>query len=188
MSDPRQWLKLGLDALPAEQADRVLLVRSLIAAASMLRGRLDRAMAPSGVTTQQAALLQFVDAQAQPPTLGTVAAGLGMTHQNAKQIAAALERKGLLAIAVDPADRRARRLQPTDAMRALWAERNPGDFARVEDWTATLAADEVHQAVALLQRLISGLAADAPAADAPDPAPTNAADRPQAGRPAGRPG
>ena len=45
MSDPRQWLELGLDTLPPDQADRVRLFRSLCAASAMLRGRLDRAMA-----------------------------------------------------------------------------------------------------------------------------------------------
>lgn len=167
MSNPRQWLDLGLQALPGPQAQRVRLFRQLMAASAMLRHRLDKAMAPSGVTTQQAALLQFISAQPAAPTLGTVAAGLGMTHQNAKQIAAALQRKGLLAITVDPADRRARRLATTPATRALWAGRDADDFARVEAWTAALDDAQVAQLVALLQRLVAGMA-ELPPEAAPD--------------------
>lgn len=156
MSDPRQWLELGLDALPPLQADRVRLFRTLCAAAGLLRGRLDRQMAATGITTQQAALLQFIEAQAGPPTIGAVAAGLAMTHQNVKQIALALARKGFLTIDVDANDRRVRRLTTTAQHRRFWAARNPDDFAQVQAWTAGLDSAEVAQLVQLLRKLLDG--------------------------------
>ncbi len=164
MSDPRQWLELGLDTLPPDQADRVRLFRSLCAASAMLRGRLDRAMAATGVTTQQAALLQFIEAQPGPPTIGAVAAGLSMTHQNVKQIALALARKGLLTIEVDAQDRRARRLTTTEQHRRFWDQRNPDDFGLVQAWTAGLDRAEVDQAVQLLRKLMAGMPAPPDAA------------------------
>ena len=164
MSDPRQWLELGLDTLPPDQAGRVRLFRSLCAAASMLRGRLDRQMAATGVTTQQAALLQFIEAQAGPPTIGAVAAGLSMTHQNVKQIALALARKGFLTIEVDAQDRRARRLTTTEQHRRFWDARNPDDFVQVQAWTAGLDSAEVAQLVQLLRKLLDGAP---PASDTP---------------------
>lgn len=168
MSDLRQWLEHGLESLPAGQAARVRLFRVAVAAGAMLRGRLDREMAGTGMTTQQAALLQFIDAQAGPPTMGSVAAGLSMTHQNVKQIAAALERKGFLSIVVDADDRRARRLVLTAQHRRFWARRNPADFEHVQAWTAALDDGEVEQAVALLRKLVRGLAAgNADAAERP---------------------
>lgn len=163
MSDQRQWLELGLEALPPDQAARVRLFRTLIAGAAKMRARLDREMAATGITTRQAALLQFIEAQPVPPTIGTVAAGLSMTHQNVKQIALALERKGFLTIETDAQDRRARRLMTTATHRRFWARRNPTDFAQVQAWTAGLNGDEVEQAVALLRKLIAGMGPDAEA-------------------------
>jgi len=159
MSDLRQWLDLGLEGLPPSQAGRVRLFRHLLATATQLRLRLDRALAASGVTTQQAAMLQFIEAQPEPPTLGSVAAGLGMTHQNAKQIVRVLERKGFLRIEVDAADRRVRRLVLQPRHQAFWAERNPQDFSGVEAWTAGLADAEVQLLLDLLRKLREGLAA-----------------------------
>lgn len=157
MSDLRQWLDLGLDGLPAAQADRVRLFRHLLATATQLRQRLDRALAASGVTTQQAAMLQFIEAQPAPPTLGSVAGALGMTHQNAKQIVLVLERKGFLRIEVDAADRRVRRLVLQPQHHRFWAERNPQDFSGVEAWTAGLSDPEVRSLLQLLQQLRDGM-------------------------------
>lgn len=168
MSDPGQWLELGLDSLPPPLADRVRLFRTLCAAAGMLRGRLDRAMAATGITTQQAALLQFIEAQPGPPTIGAVATGLAMSHQNVKQIALALARKGFLTIEVDAADRRARRLTTTALHRSFWDQRNPDDFAQVQAWTAGLSSAEVAQAVQLLRQLMAGMP---PATEPPPPPP-----------------
>ncbi|CAN5875481.1 hypothetical protein BH11PSE8_BH11PSE8_20580 [soil metagenome] len=126
----------------------------------MLRARLDREMAATGVTTQQAALLQFIEAQTTAPTIGSVAAGLSMSHQNVKQIALALERKGFLKIEVDSNDRRVRRLTTTAQHRRFWARRNPNDFAKVQAWTAGLKAEEVEQTVRLLHKLMSGIPRD----------------------------
>lgn len=177
MNDSRQWLEQGLAALPAPTAQRVRVFRQVLAAAGMLRYRMDRALAGSGMTTQQAALLQFISAQPQPPTIGQVAAALGMSHQNVKQIALALQRKGLLDIAVDTRDRRARRLQVTPAMHTLWARRDADDFERVRAWTAALDDTEAAQLAGLLQRLIAGMAAQPAEPDAPVDAAEDPADR-----------
>jgi DNA-binding MarR family transcriptional regulator len=157
MSDDRQWLEFGLAALPEDQAARVRLFRTLSAGAALLRSRMDRDMAATGITTQQAAMLQFIEAQAVPPTIGAVAAGLTMSHQNVKQIALALERKAFLKIEIDPHDRRLRRLTTTARHRRFWSNRNPGDFAKVQAWTVGLSDTEVKQAVRLLRKLIAAI-------------------------------
>jgi len=87
------------------------------------------------------------------PTISAVAQTLGMTHQNVKQIAAALERKGFLDIVVDTVDRRARRLQLTAHHHRFWKARNPSDFSSVEAWTSALTDAEVATVVRLLNRL-----------------------------------
>jgi len=157
MSDDRQWLDRGLDAQPPALAERVRLFRLLVHDAALLRQRLDRALAPSGLTTQQGALLQWIEAQPAAPTIGAVALALGMTHQNVKQIVTALERKGFIDITVDLTDRRARRLVLTTHHRQFWKQRNPDDFAAVATWTAAWSDDEVSSTVALLRRLSRSL-------------------------------
>jgi DNA-binding MarR family transcriptional regulator len=147
------WLDLGLHGLPPDQAQRVRLLRGVLATASVLRGRLDRALAPAGITSQQAAMLQLIEAQAQAPTISFVAQAMGMTHQNVKQIALSLQTKGFLEIATDEADRRARRLRLTEHHHRFWSRRNPSDFASVEDWTAGLSDPEVAVVVRLLAKL-----------------------------------
>jgi DNA-binding MarR family transcriptional regulator len=154
------WLDLGLHGLPADQAQRVRLLRGVLATASVLRGRLDRALAPAGITSQQAAMLQLIEAQAQAPTISFVAQAMGMTHQNVKQIALALQTKGFLEIATDEADRRARRLRLTEYHHRFWTRRNPSDFASVEDWTAGLSDQEVAVVVRLLAKLRARARAD----------------------------
>jgi DNA-binding MarR family transcriptional regulator len=154
MTVDRQWLNLGLDALPPDRAQRVRLFRLLLGTAGRLRAELDRELAASGITTQQGALLQCVQAQPEPPTLGVVAQALGMTHQNVKQIALALQRKGFLDIVVDETDRRARRLVLTDHHHRFWDQRNPQDFALVEAMSRALTDTEVRTLVRLLGKVL----------------------------------
>jgi DNA-binding MarR family transcriptional regulator len=158
----RQWLDLGLDALPTPRADRVRLFRLLLATAARMRAALDRELASSGITTQQAALLQCVQAQPEAPTMGAVAIAMSMTHQNVKQIAMALQRKGFLDIAVDAADRRARRLVLTAHHHRFWSQRNPQDFSLVEGLTTELGDAEVQTLVGILTRLNSPLGGPRP--------------------------
>ncbi|MBL8929379.1 MAG: winged helix-turn-helix transcriptional regulator [Kineosporiaceae bacterium] len=164
MTSREQWLDLSLDGLDAARADRVRAFRVLMVVGIRLRGLLDRALAPSGLTAQQGAMASWIEAQPAPPTISAVAAGLGMTHQNVKQIALALERKGLVDIQVDPDDRRARRLVLTEAHGEFWGRRNPHDLAAVQDWMAVWTEDEVSEALNLLLRLHHHLASQDPRA------------------------
>ncbi|MCC6244403.1 MAG: MarR family transcriptional regulator [Gemmatimonadaceae bacterium] len=153
MSSRFETLRLGLSALPEPDAQRVLLFRLLLASSLELRTRMDRLLADSGLTTQQAMLLHFLTAEPAPPTLTQFAHQLAMSHQNLKQIATALERKGLVEIVVDERDRRVRRLRLTGAHEALWQQRDPSDFEHVASWTDSLNDDEVRSTVAALDTL-----------------------------------
>jgi DNA-binding MarR family transcriptional regulator len=153
MSTNPDWLEAGLDALPPATAQRIRLLRTLLATSTLLRLRLDQELASGGITSQQGALLQFIEAQPQPPTMGQVAEGLSMSHQNVKQIALVLQRKGFVDITVDAQDRRARRLVLTEHHHSFWRQRNPADFSSVQDWLSVLDDREVAQTVAALSRL-----------------------------------
>ena len=163
MQQRRQVLALGLDADRPEQADRVLLFRLLLANGLELHKRMDRLLSSGGLTTQQAMVLQVLEAQPEAPTLKQLASRLAMSHQNLKQIAAALQRKGLLAIVADPIDGRVRRLQLTKQHHLFWEKRNAQDHAEVERWTAVLSRAEVRALVRALDKLHDALMHSRPA-------------------------
>lgn len=136
----------------------IQLFRLVVTLAGHLRTRMDQRLAEVGLTTQQAAVLTFVEACEQPPSLGAVAAALGSTHQNARQIVDALERKGFVSVSVDPGDRRARRITATPAVAAAFVDRNQDDHAVVGEWMSALSADEQAEAARLLHRVLMSLA------------------------------
>ncbi|NUT33132.1 MAG: winged helix DNA-binding protein [Hamadaea sp.] len=143
-----------LDAgdLGADGATRIRTFRLILLMAQQMRTLMDQRLRPDGLTTQQAALLTAVDALGEP-TLSQVAGALATTHQNARQIADALQRKGFLEIAVDPRDARVRRLRTTDAHAGFWARRNEGDHQAVTSWFSGLDPDEAVTLLALLDRV-----------------------------------
>jgi DNA-binding MarR family transcriptional regulator len=112
--------KLGLgdeDAtrLGEDGATRIRTFRLIMLLAQELRTLMDQQLRPDRLTTQQAALITVVDAIGKP-SLSQAAAALATTHQNVKQIADALARKGFLKIARDEQDSppRARATPPGD--------------------------------------------------------------------------
>jgi DNA-binding MarR family transcriptional regulator len=144
------------EALGPDDATRIRTFRLIVLLAQQLRTLMDQALRAEGLTTQQAALLTIVDAIGRP-SLSEVAAAFGTTHQNAKQIAVALERKGLLRIVVDDEDRRVRRLVTTEKNRAVWLRRSATDQQRVLEWFSGLAEDEARTLFELLLRLEGGV-------------------------------
>jgi DNA-binding MarR family transcriptional regulator len=125
---------------------------------------MDQRLRGDGLTTQQAALITVVDALGAPK-LSEVAAGMGTTHQNAKQVAAVLERKGFVAIEPDPHDRRVRRVRTTGLSRAHWAARSADDQRYVLEWFADLSPEQARTLFELLlavrERASGGVAPDA---------------------------
>jgi DNA-binding MarR family transcriptional regulator len=157
MSRRQRTIALGLPHPLTPAARRVLLFRLLLANAQEMRTRMDRLLSESGLTTQQAMLLQVLESETEPPTMTSFAARLSMSHQNLKQIATALARKGFVEIVPDTADARVRRLQLTAHHTQLWQQRNPSDHAEVMAWTGALGDREVRAAVKTLDTLLGSL-------------------------------
>ena len=139
-------------ALGEDGAVRVRTFRLVVVLAQRFRTLMDARLQEEGLTTQQAALITIVD-DLDSPTLSQVAARLGSTHQNARQIASALQRKDLLTITPDPDDGRALRLRTTDRSRRLWARRSRDDQRFITEWFGDLDPDEARTLYALLQRV-----------------------------------
>jgi len=134
---------------PSVQAFRLVIVL-----AQELRTLMDQRLLPSGLTTQQAALLTIIEMMGRPPTMTEAARKLAMSHQNVKQLAVALERKGFLEIVPDENDARSKRMQTTRKHRKFWAKRNPDDHAHVAQWLAGLDEAETATLVRLLAKAI----------------------------------
>ena len=109
-------IKPSLELNAAERllagADAVRCFRLITFVSQRLRYLLDQRLREADLTTQQGFLLTIVGAK-QRPSLGEVAEVMSTTHQNVKQIAIALERKGMLHIVTDESDGRVRRLDRT---------------------------------------------------------------------------
>src|SRR5690348_18512570 len=78
-------------------------------AARAVARRFDAALRPLGLTSGQFSLLMSLNRPA-PPTIGSVAALLAMDRTTLTANLKPLERRGLLRVEVDGADKRSRRL------------------------------------------------------------------------------
>lgn len=101
-------------------------------AARALARQFDVALRPLGLTNGQFSLLMALN-RPEPPPLGAVAGLLAMDRTTLTAALKPLERRGLVALSVDPADRRSRRPSLTPQGQALLAEALP-------IWTTTHAA------------------------------------------------
>ena len=103
-------------------------------AARAVGRRFDAALRPLGLTNGQFSLLMSLNRR-EAPTMGSVSSLLAIDRTTLTANVKPLERRGLLKVAVDPADRRSRRLAITPAGRKLLAAAFPV-------WTRTHAAIE----------------------------------------------
>ena len=93
-------------------------------AARALARRFDQAFQPLQLTNGQFSLLMSLN-RPSAPTMGAVASLLAMDRTTLTAALKPLERRGLVKIAPDPADRRGRRLSLTAAGRRLLARALP---------------------------------------------------------------
>jgi DNA-binding MarR family transcriptional regulator len=123
--------------VPIETTHRVrdsCLCLHLQRAARALARRFDAALRPVALTSGQFSLLMSFN-RAEPPTMGQVSALLAMDRTTLTANLKPLERRELVTVTIDPADRRARRMHLTPAGRTVLA-------AAVPIWEATHAEAE----------------------------------------------
>ena len=92
-----------------EVRDNCLCLHAQRAARALAR-RFDEALRPFGLTNQQFSLLISLN-RAEPPTMAPVASLLAMDRTTLTAALKPLERRGLLGVEADPADKRSRRLR-----------------------------------------------------------------------------
>jgi MarR family transcriptional regulator, transcriptional regulator for hemolysin len=131
--------------------------RLVIALSMRFRALMDARLADIDLTMQQAALLTFVEAHPPAPTQGELAALLGTTHQNVRQLLDVLVRKRLVRVSVDPEDRRVRRVHCTSKVRQVFAPRDAADHAAIRGWLSALTDAEIAAANQSLDKTFSSL-------------------------------
>jgi DNA-binding MarR family transcriptional regulator len=93
-------------------------------AARALARRFDEALRPVGLTNGQFSLMMSLN-RPDPPTMGAVASLLAMDRTTLTAALKPLERRGLVTVTSDPADRRSRLLTLTPPGMALLAQAVP---------------------------------------------------------------
>lgn len=89
--------------------------------ANKLNTLMDREMSQFDMTTKQWFLVAIIENLFDnPPTINEVAKAMGYSHQNIKQIALNLEKKGFLVMEKDKKDGRATRLKLTEKNYLFW--------------------------------------------------------------------
>jgi DNA-binding MarR family transcriptional regulator len=129
-------------AIGAERAAQIRVFRLLHHLGQQLHFLADHMYREDGITSQQAMLLGVVGALGEP-SLTQTAAAFATSHQNVKQIANALVRKGFLEMKPDPEDARVSRLVATAKSRRYFAARDKDDFDRIAVWFSALSKKEV---------------------------------------------
>jgi DNA-binding MarR family transcriptional regulator len=104
-------------AITLEVRDTCLCLHLQRAARAVAR-RFDAALRPLGLTSGQFSLLMSLN-RAEPVSIGSVSALLAMDRTTLTANLKPLERRGLVKVCIDDADKRTRRLKLTPAGRAL---------------------------------------------------------------------
>ncbi|MFD1331482.1 MarR family winged helix-turn-helix transcriptional regulator [Methylopila musalis] len=143
------------DAVPFESTlfvkDHCLCLAAQRAARALAR-RFDEALKPVGLTSGQFSLLHALNRET-PPSIGAVASLLAMDRTTLTANLKPLERRGLLIAAVDPADRRGRRLTLTDAGLATLSAAMPiwrATHGEIDERLAALDGDLLRKGLAAL--------------------------------------
>ncbi len=106
---------------------------------------IEKELEPDGITAKQW-LMAIVVASAfkSPPSIQEVADALSTTHQNVKQIAASMERRGFMRLERDEKNRRIIRLKITERCLGLFKKRDEEDIKAILRIFENLTDEEVN--------------------------------------------
>jgi DNA-binding MarR family transcriptional regulator len=105
---------------------------------------IDKDMGADGITTNQWLMAIVISAGFKhAPSIKEVADAMSTTHQNVKQIAAGMERRGLMALERDEKNKRIIRLKVTDKCLAIFQRRNENDVKTILSMFENLTDEEM---------------------------------------------
>lgn len=119
-----------------DKEKRRFILGSYFIIANKLQNYGDLYLKEMNLTTKQWLLLAVLEKDFEEigkyPGIGELANSLGTSHQNVKQIANKLEKKGLVKLFKDEEDKRVLRVKSTKENRSLWETRNDVNDAELE--------------------------------------------------------
>lgn len=136
-------------AVKAEFASsRVDMARFILIMVFMVEQRwryfIDKSMEPDNITmTQWLMLIVIAAGFKSPPSIQEVAEAMSTTHQNVKQVAAGLGRRGFMTLERDPGNKRIIRLKITDRCNELFQRRSAEDEKTIASMFDNLTDDEM---------------------------------------------
>lgn len=117
----------------------------------------NKVLEPDGLTTKQFLTIAVIERGFEsPPSVSQVGDYLSTSHQNVKQIAEQLQRKGFIKIEKDPNDRRRLLLKVTKKNREYWDSKAPEHIVEVKRLFDSLTQEEVDMFYTLITKLIEG--------------------------------
>lgn len=148
-------------------AEALRTFRLLNVVGTQLRRVSDAHMRADAMTTRQATLITLAKELGRP-SLSEVAAVMSTSHQNVKQIALGLVRRGFVRLVTDRRDTRVRRLIVTAKSDRFWAARDADDAATIAKWFSVLTRPELATVNELLAKLSTSLGNQQTTSDSPD--------------------
>jgi DNA-binding MarR family transcriptional regulator len=129
-------------------SSRIDMARFILVMVFMIEQRwryfIDKEMEPDNITMKQWLMLIVIgNAFRTPPSIQEAADVMSTTHQNVKQIAAGLERRGFMTLERDPDNKRIIRLKVTDRCRALFQKREENDKKTIYSMFENLTDEEM---------------------------------------------
>ena len=150
---------------PAEvQADfassRMDMARFILVMLFMVEQRwhyfIDKDLESDNITMKQWLMLIVISAGFRsPPSIQEVAEAMSTTHQNVKQVAASMERRGFMVLERDPDNKRIIRLKITDKCHALFQRRNDDDKKTIASMFDNLTDDEMKALFGIIAKMES---------------------------------
>jgi len=134
--------------------DKQFIFGMILVVANRLDTLFEREINPYGMTSKQ----WFLSATTaslfeKPPTIKEVAAAMGTSHQNVKQIALKLEQKGHMKLIKDARDARVTRLVLTEQSKAFWEKLNKRGEEFMNEIFGNLSNEELKVVRSAIQKI-----------------------------------
>jgi DNA-binding MarR family transcriptional regulator len=148
-----------LDAAQAGMASsRVDMAKFILIMVFLLEQRwryiIEKELEPDGITTKQWLMAIVISSGFKySPSIREVSDVLSTTHQNVKQIAAGMERRGFMTMERDPGNKRIIRLTVTEKCHALFKKREGHDVRSVLSLFEGLTDDEVKALFSIIAKM-----------------------------------
>lgn len=115
---------------------------------------IEKELEPDGITAKQWLMLIVIGAGFRhAPSIQEVADAMSTTHQNVKQVAAAMERRGFMTLERDPENRRIIRLKVTPKCHHLFHSRDEHDKKAMLSMFENLTDEEMGALFSIIAKL-----------------------------------